>query len=346
MKAKTIRETIETKINEFALSIKNKELSEDVVDDCVVTGGCIASMFLKEEVNDYDMYFTNQTTVFRLAVYYVNEMRKESSAPLSIRLTFSSPEGKESLVNKKIFETPENTTNDEGEDLRGDHWQDKMLVHANSSILLIDKATLSHYLSEVVRVEIFVSSSGLAEEDLDQHPESGDSSEDKPKFRPVFLSSNAITLSDKIQLVIRFVGDAKEIHETYDFVHATNYWTKSEGLVTNNEALEALLSKELIYRGSKYPLASIFRTRKFIKRDWNIHVGNYVKMAMQLNEFDLTNLEVLEEQLTGVDALYLSSLINAIKSKLKDSPTFEFNALYICKLCDRMMGLRQEIEAE
>src|SRR3546814_4892538 len=49
-----------------------------------------------------------------------------------------------------------------------------------------------------------------------------------PTYRPVFMSTNAITLSDKIQIVLSFYGEADAIHENYDFVHCTNYWRSEE----------------------------------------------------------------------------------------------------------------------
>ncbi len=349
MKAKTIEKDISSTITKFALSITDKSLQELVINESVVTGGCIASMFLQEPVNDYDIYFKNISTTFKVSCYYVEEMKKTSKAPLAIRITYSenseknnalkTPFGKDCVDIKDYGDNEEKTTYH-----RDGFWGNKLILNTSSTTLSHDQIVVSEFLEGANRVEIFVSSSGLAENDnLDQHEHS---IEELGKYRPVFLSSNAITLSDKIQLVIRFIGTPEQIHESYDFIHATNYWTKEEGLVTNSEALEALLSKELIYRGSKYPLASIFRTRKFIKRDWNLHIGNYVKMAMQLNEFDLTDLEVLEEQLTGVDSLYMHSIISAIKLRKKDDDNFEFNSEYICELCDRMMGLRREAENE
>lgn len=356
MKAKTIQQEILAKVNEFALSIDDAQLQEDVIKKSVVTGGCIASMFLQEKVNDYDMYFTDNNVVFRLAVYYIKKMQETTDYPMCIRLTFNSGESASEALNHPLFKLriddasvalrkDESETDDE-ESFDSVFWDNKLLVSAHGQFL-DNKDELNQIMCNVERVEIYVASSGLAEDlqDTDQHPDAGDS-EGKEKYRPVFLSSNAITLSDKIQLVLRFTGKPEEIHESYDFVHATNYWTDKEGLVTNSEALESLLARELIYRGSLYPLASIFRTRKFIQRDWSCHVGNYVKMAMQLNEFDLSNVRVLEEQLTGVDALYLGQVIATVKNKLKDNPSFEFNAMYVCELCDRMMGLRREIDAQ
>ena len=103
----------------------------------------------------------------------------------------------------------------------------------------------------------------------------------KDKFRPVYISANAITLSDQFQLIIRFYGDAEEIHSNYDFAHCTCWWRSKDGhLELPSEALECLLTNELRYKGSKYPLASIIRTRKFINRGFTINAGQYLKMCM------------------------------------------------------------------
>jgi len=157
--------------------------------------------------------------------------------------------------------------------------------------------------------------------------------EQKNDYHPTFLSSNAISLNGKIQLVLRFYGDPEEIHESYDFVHCMNYWESGTGKLTlKPEALEALLSKTLVYQGSQYPLCSIIRTRKFVERGWRINAGQYVKMAMQLNDLDLTDFVILEEQLTGVDVAYFQEVI----SKLKDKDQQRIDTAYLIELIDRM----------
>lgn len=195
------------------------------------------------------------------------------------------------------------------------------------------------------RISIFISSDGIAEEDHgDEVEDYGDEAEDLPAedntkqdYRPIFLTSNAITLSNKIQLVIRFFGSPEEIHENYDFVHCTNYWYSKTGeLVLNQAALESLLSKELHYVGSKYPLCSLIRTRKFIKRGWNINAGQYLKMAMQLNELDLRDVETLEEQLIGVDVTYFQMLIEALNERKEKDKDFAYDSGYIATIVDRI----------
>ena len=123
------------------------------------------------------------------------------------------------------------------------------------------------------------------------------------------------------------------IHENYDFVHCMNYWTSWDGeLKLRPESLESLLSKELRYVGSKYPLCSIIRTRKFIQRQWTINAGQYLKMAMQLGDLDLNDVTVLEEQLTGVDAAYFNEIIRAIRDKDES----RVDRAYLMELIDRI----------
>ena len=157
--------------------------------------------------------------------------------------------------------------------------------------------------------------------------------EGKAKFRPVFMSTNAITLSHKVQLVLRFYGEPDEIHKNYDFVHCTNYWTSWDNKLTlRQEALESLMTKELHYVGSKYPVCSVIRLRKFIARQWTVNAGQILKMLMQINELDLTSHNVLRDQLTGVDSAYFCELLGKLKEKDPD----KINTAYLVEIIDRL----------
>lgn len=157
--------------------------------------------------------------------------------------------------------------------------------------------------------------------------ETKEGEEENSEYTPIFLSSNAITLSNKVQIVIRFYGEVEDIHKNYDFVHCTCSWTSWDNEVQlPAKALECIINKELIYVGSRYPLCSIIRTRKYIERGYTINAGQYVKMALQLNELDLTNYDTLKEQVTGVDSYYFKTLIedlNKTTSSLTIDHLFE-----------------------
>lgn len=195
------------------------------------------------------------------------------------------------------------------------------------------------------RIKIVVKSSGVAGEKkyaIDDGIDLNDDELDEEytdleegDYKPVFISSNAITLSNKIQLITRFYGSPDEIHENFDFVHATNYWTSwDKKVILNKDALESLLTKELRYVGSKYPLCSIFRTRKFINRGWHINAGQYLKMVFQLNDLDLCDTKVLEEQLIGVDTLYMQNIIRLVNEEQEKGE--KFDSSYLITLVDRL----------
>lgn len=298
--------------NNFLESVESEEVKEALREGTIITGGALVSLLQGEKPHDYDLYFKDFKTCYKVADYFVEKFNEEHKKKASIKIRTS----------KEINE----------------HSTDKWISYENA-------------LEEIKnngepRIKIFIQSSGVAgEEDIEDDdmqtnitPDANiDEIEEKPKYVPKYLTSNAISLSGKIQLVIRFYGDPQEIHENYDFVHCTNYWTSWEKKVTLKlEAMEAIINKELIYVGSKYPLCSIIRTRKFINRGWTINAGQYLKMCMQLNELDLKNIQVLEDQLVGVDSTYFNILISALQEKQKSNNDFEVSSSYVASIVDKI----------
>ena len=138
-------------------------------------------------------------------------------------------------------------------------------------------------------------------------------------------------------MVVRFYGDVTEIHKNYDYVHCTCAWCSWDNeLILPSRALEAIINKELFYMGSKYPLCSIFRARKYIGRGYHINAGQFLKMAMQLNDLDLKNVEVLKDQLMGVDSTYMNMLIEAIAEQKEKDENFEIDGDYVIELVNRI----------
>tara|TARA_B100000508_G_scaffold132093_1_gene120737 strand:- start:348 stop:1301 length:954 start_codon:yes stop_codon:yes gene_type:complete len=309
MKAKTIKAVIGKKIKSWVESIEDEKVRELVKKNTIVTGGCIASMLLGEKVNDFDIYFTNKETVKAVAEYYVNrfEMKKRNGIPCSITVQDENDRIKVVIKSSGI-------ASEEGTEQDYNYFEG-----------MPDDAAQG-YVSEMM------DDTGDIQDTYEQTQEMAEQVEDDT-YRAVFMSTNAITLSNRIQLVLRFYGDAETIHENYDFVHCTNYWTsKDNNLVLRPEAMEALLSRELRYVGSKYPVCSVIRLRKFIKRGWVINAGQILKMMMQVSELDLKVPEVLEDQLTGVDSAYFIELM----TKMRDKDPERINTAYLIEVIDRM----------
>lgn len=202
------------------------------------------------------------------------------------------------------------------------------------------------------RVTCFIKSEGIAKEEnesgidddtepneeYDGEPYCEDESiEEKQKYRPRYFTTNAISLTDKIQIVIRFYGEVDKIHENFDFAHCTcSYDYYNNNLQLPTKALECIINKELYYIGSKYPLCSIIRTRKFLNRGYHINAGQYVKMALELNELDLKDFDTFRDQLVGVDSAYFDEALKNIQKKMECDSNFKIDNTYLFEVINRI----------
>ncbi|UXQ88809.1 hypothetical protein [Tenacibaculum phage Larrie] len=303
MQTKTIKKIIENKLNHWLKSIKDEELRKLVKRDLFLSGGSIASHLLNEQVNDYDIYIKSLDTLKKLAAYYVGE-----DIVMDGRLKRQYIESKfpEALPYIDKGETP---------------------IFKNSGEEYIAEEFIRIDTMEEKQIKLNVSSAGkrlaIDEDTLSENP-----------YQPAFLSQNAISLSNDIQIVLRFSGTSEEIHKTFDFVHAKNYYTFAEGLKLNKDSLESLLTKSLRYQGSLYPLTSIIRMKKFINRGWTMNAGEILKIMYQISQLDLNDIRVLEQQLIGVDVAYFSTLIELLRGE-KDN---EWGYSTISKCIDKIFN--------
>jgi hypothetical protein len=308
-KAKTIKSVISKKINDWIATIEDESLQEKVKKNTIVTGGCITSMLLGEQVNDFDVYFRDHDTTLAVAKYYTEKF-KASKGETDFELIVTDEGGRVKVRAQSVGAASKTTPVGEYRYFEGFPDQQG-----------------ADYVQKVIR-----DPAKTADTHDDTQIEIAKNPEDS-KYRPVFLSSNAITLSNKIQLVLRFYGEPEEIHKNYDFVHCTSWWQSwDQTLTLRPEALESCLSKELKYVGSLYPVCSVVRLRKFISRGWRINAGQILKMCMQISALDLTDLSVLEDQLTGVDTAYFLQVIERLKEKDPE----KVNTAYLVEILDRM----------
>jgi len=241
MNRRVIKSILRKKFNDLLDSVEDENVRTMMKDNTIITGGCIASMLLGEQIHDFDMYFTNKKTVLAVAEYYVNQFNKahDNNVAQVLDGEVYSAGGYPGFEHRNTVML-ENLT------------EDRVMVFINSDGIAGEQTDIDNVLDETDEISA---------EFLE------DASNKKSKYRPVFLSPNAITLSNQGQLVIRFYGDADTIHENYDFAHCTSYWESSTGELTlRPEAVEALITKELRYVASRYPICLMLRLRKFIKR--------------------------------------------------------------------------------
>lgn len=326
MLEKTMKQIINKKIINWLDTIDCKETKKAIEDDLIITGGCFTSMIQNEAPKDYDCYFRTKETVLKVAKYYANiwnESHKDQEnkifvldgeAPDQEILDYynvSSLEESEAVV---LFNCKEDRVKmifpSDG------YTGDPKEVRANEELGVTEQEIIEE--SDEIK----------AEEILEK--------EKKPYF-PVFISSNAITLSNGIQLIVRFYGEPDKIHETYDFEHTKAYYDYSKlNLVVPKNVYELVINKTLKYTGSLYPVCSIFRVRKFIQRGWKINAGQLLKICLQISELNLMDISVLEDQLIGVDSLYFMNLIHQFRAQLKNHSDFQLTTNYVISIIDKI----------
>lgn len=290
-----IRRALKAKIGDWLDSIDDDEVRKAANRDAIVTGGAITSMLLGESVNDYDIYFKTKATTKLVAEYYVRKFIQERKSKNDIEYVPTVHEQ-----------------------------EDRISIFMKSAGIAADEQDSYTYFEQIDDPDV-------AEEFAQSTLE--DAGKEKPRYSVSFLSQNAITLRNKVQIVIRFYGPPDKIHKNYDFIHATCWYDHADyKLETPVAALQCMLSRTLIYQGSLYPVASIFRMKKFLQRGWRITAGQQMKIMWQISELDLSNFNVIKEQLTGVDLAYMWELINA----LKDVDPEKINSTYIAAIIDRI----------
>jgi hypothetical protein len=319
-KPKTIKNVIRNQIDDWCKSIDDRVLVKAIKRDAIVTGGSIVSMFLGERINDFDIYFKSYETTLAVAKYYANDFKTGYGGK------YLPPEVKENVIinlkneSEKVIEIfvksvgvdgieSERTVND-GYDLDGNGKEIEETI----------QEILSYNLKEETEEQIRYK---------------------EKKYHVSFLSPNAITLSDRIQIITRFYGDAEQIHKNFDFVHAMCWYDyDTHKLHTPQNSLYCILSKTLKYEGSLYPIASLFRMKKFIERGWKCSAGEIVKIAFQISNIDMNSIETLRQQLTGVDMLYLRELVDALESyKENNVESCYIDHSYVVEIVDRIFAL-------
>lgn len=326
LKSRTIRASLKKKMDHWLASLPTN-LRDAIKNDIIVTGGSIASMLLGEPVNDYDVYLATNKSAYLLADHYCKEFIKRRN--LKSGDTHAIPEVR-MYYPEKMFtpETMYHTVDDP-------NLKPGIFIQSVGVISESSETTQEYRFFELEPLESTAMDSFTEEAFAVLDPVGNPALENAPHYRPVFMSQNAITLSDKIQVVLRFTGDPEKIHENFDYVHATNYYTyRDNRLELNSRALESLLSKSLRYSGSKYPICSLFRMRKFLDRGWRITAGEITKMAFQISELNMRDPSVLREQLTGVDAAYFHQLIRMIYSDRSNG--VEIDSSYVMELIDSL----------
>lgn len=333
MLEKTMKQVLKKKINAWLESIEDPSVKKIIEKDLIITGGCFTSMIENNAPNDFDCYFRNKEAVLKIAEYYAgiwNKKREQQRNKLDMKCKVMVLDGA-----------------NPSDEIKNYFWN--MREGGKTGAVIIDNCPPE-------RVKMVFPSDGVtgdpeaangSEElgmdpnevvtELDEMEAEKEIKKEKEPFSPVFISSNAITLTNGIQVIIRFYGEPDEIHSTYDFAHTMAYYDHGNDMLSvPARVYECVVNKTLIYTGSKYPVCSVFRLRKFISRGWKINAGQLLKICMQISELDLMDMNTLEDQLIGVDSIYFMNLIAQFRKQKEKDPDFEMTPGYLLSIIDKI----------
>ena len=296
---KAIKSICRNKIDDLCKSIeKNDEkLAEDFKRHCFVSGGAITSLLQGDQPNDFDIYVDNLDILERIGKYYTQQ------------------------------------------------WNENHKLNKTFDII-------KHEDEENKRLEIVVRSSGIVEEnEEDEYDDEYDGSlppkeiieeidnvkKSEEKYIVKCITSNAISLTNDVQIVCRFCGTPDEIFKNYDFTHTMQAYVRvNDELLLNVDSLVSIMCKRLEYKGSLYPICSLFRLRKFLSRGWTISSIEILKIAHQISKLDLDDVNVLKEQCIGCDYFYMISFCNALSEWRENNPDVEFSNEYMFELIEKV----------
>ena len=174
MQIKTIEKVIINKMNEWLETITDENLRKETKDNLLVSGGSIASMLMGADVNDYDVYIKDINVLKKLTNYYIKPFENEGVWIADGR------EKKELLKNYSVNEEPKFFDNYHSIALRN--------LKEDQIKLMFESKEGGIRLNE-------------------------EKSKDELNYDPVFFSPNAISLSNDLQIVLRFWGDNQKITE-------------------------------------------------------------------------------------------------------------------------------------
>lgn len=132
------------------------------------------------------------------------------------------------------------------------------------------------------------------------------------------ISLNAVTIEPNIQIIYRFWGKPKLVVDRFDFMHTHCYWYPlDDEIFIDDEAINSIASKQLVYNSTINPLSSYLRIRKFLQRGWKIEASEIDLLLDNINTLDLKSPDTLREQLAGLSEGVFENIAHGINNNLR-----------------------------
>jgi hypothetical protein len=154
--------------------------------------------------------------------------------------------------------------------------------------------------------------------------------EGKERIYAEFVTKNAVSYRIKkelVQLVRCTFAQPRDMLGTFDFTicmasynprhHAEN------DFIFDPLFMPDLAARVLRYNPGPYPIASLWRMKKFLLRGFNLPAVESIKLALAINNLNLDTYEALKNQLEGIDTSFLKDVTDQLMNK--GAETYDFH---------------------
>jgi len=137
----------------------------------------------------------------------------------------------------------------------------------------------------------------------------------------------------RVQLIKKLYGEPYKVISGFDFtICMAAYLPAINRIIIGDDFLYHLSGKELHYNIGNYPLASLWRARKYIEKGFKFPATELIKLALKMNEISIKSYRDLKEQLEGIDTLFLRELTDALLKKGDKKFEFEEALVFMEKI--------------
>lgn len=116
----------------------------------------------------------------------------------------------------------------------------------------------------------------------------------------------------RYQLISAEYGPPDALIRKFDFTMCMGAFHDGR-FILDSLFLKHIAQRRLCYNANgKYPICSLWRAAKFIKRGWKLPGIEAIKLALAINNVGIKDFADLKEQLLGIDTMFLAELTSAI----------------------------------
>lgn len=127
----------------------------------------------------------------------------------------------------------------------------------------------------------------------------------------------SVTIDAKrVQGVRATSGDPQHVIQSFDFTICQAAFVPDYTFIFGPRFMQHLAQRRLVFNlKAEYPICSLFRARKFIKRGFDFPGIEAIKLGLSIQKLQISTYSDLKKQLMGIDTLFLAELTRRLEEE-------------------------------